>query len=123
MSAPTTIEREHYEKLIGRQITAIQWEGPEHYYAVSNADKVQLQVGDVVEFEAIFGDQFANVITVNGTRLPRASKRTQSSSTMTPNIPWEPIVVDGYDPQGNLLAHPLGGGFQLIIPPTESFLL
>ena len=26
MSAPTTIEREHYAKLIGRQITAIQWE-------------------------------------------------------------------------------------------------
>lgn len=45
-------------------------ESPEHYYAVGNADKVQLQVGDVVEFEAIFGDQFANVITVNGRRLP-----------------------------------------------------
>jgi hypothetical protein len=30
---------------------------------------VQLQVGDVVEFEAIFGDQFATVITVNGRRL------------------------------------------------------
>ena len=26
MSAPTKIEREHYAKLIGRQITAIQWE-------------------------------------------------------------------------------------------------
>jgi len=25
-SAPTKIEREHYAKLIGRQITAIQWE-------------------------------------------------------------------------------------------------
>ena len=45
-------------------------ESPEHYFAVGNADKVQLQVGDVVEFEAIFGDQFATVITVNGRRLP-----------------------------------------------------
>ena len=26
MSAPTQIEREHYAKLIGRQITAIIWE-------------------------------------------------------------------------------------------------
>ena len=26
MSAPTKIEREHYAKLIGRQITAINWE-------------------------------------------------------------------------------------------------
>ena len=26
MSVPTKIEREHYAKLIGRQITAIQWE-------------------------------------------------------------------------------------------------
>ena len=26
MSEPTNIEREHYAKLIGRQITAIQWE-------------------------------------------------------------------------------------------------
>ena len=26
MSAPTTIEREHYAKLVGRQITAIQWD-------------------------------------------------------------------------------------------------
>ena len=26
MSTPTTREREHYAKLIGRQITAIQWE-------------------------------------------------------------------------------------------------
>ena len=26
MSAPTPIEREHYAELIGRQITAIQWE-------------------------------------------------------------------------------------------------
>ena len=26
MSAPTKIEREQYAKLIGRQITAIQWE-------------------------------------------------------------------------------------------------
>jgi hypothetical protein len=26
MSAPTRIEREHYGKLVGRQITAIQWE-------------------------------------------------------------------------------------------------
>ena len=26
MSAPTSIEREHYAKLVGRQITAIQWE-------------------------------------------------------------------------------------------------
>ena len=26
MSAPTKIEREHYAKLVGRQITAILWE-------------------------------------------------------------------------------------------------
>ena len=26
MSAPTEIEREHYAKLVGRQITAILWE-------------------------------------------------------------------------------------------------
>ena len=26
MSTPTKIEREHYAKLVGRQITAIQWE-------------------------------------------------------------------------------------------------
>ena len=26
MSAPTKIEREHYAKLIGRRITAIQWD-------------------------------------------------------------------------------------------------
>ena len=45
-------------------------ESPEHYYAVGNADKVQLQVGDAVEFEAFFGDQFANVTAVNGRRLP-----------------------------------------------------
>ena len=29
MSAPTAIEREHYAKLVGRQITGIQWEGLE----------------------------------------------------------------------------------------------
>ena len=26
MSAPTAIEREHYARLVGRQITGIQWE-------------------------------------------------------------------------------------------------
>jgi hypothetical protein len=45
-------------------------ESPEHFYAVGNADKVQLQVGDAVKFEAIFGDQFANVTAVIGRRLP-----------------------------------------------------
>ena len=45
-------------------------ESPEHYYAVGNADKVRLNIGDVVEFEAVFGDQFANVIAVSGRRLP-----------------------------------------------------
>ncbi len=29
MSAPTPIERQHYAKLVGRQITAIIWEGLE----------------------------------------------------------------------------------------------
>lgn len=29
------------------------------------------------------------------------------------------LVVDGYDGSGALLAHPLGGGFQLIIPIAE----
>jgi len=45
-------------------------ESPEHFYAVGNADKVQLQVGDAVKFEAIVGDQFANVTAVIGRRLP-----------------------------------------------------
>jgi hypothetical protein len=26
MSAPTTYEREHYARLVGRQITGVQWE-------------------------------------------------------------------------------------------------
>ena len=26
MSAPTTVEREHYDKLVGRQITGVAWE-------------------------------------------------------------------------------------------------
>ena len=30
--------------------------------------------------------------------------------------PHGALVVDGYDASGALLAHPLGGGFQLIIP-------
>lgn len=29
------------------------------------------------------------------------------------------LVVDGYDALGNLLAHPLGGGFQLIVPLAD----
>jgi hypothetical protein len=29
------------------------------------------------------------------------------------------LVVDGYDASGALLAHPFGGGFQLIIPPSD----
>ena len=29
------------------------------------------------------------------------------------------LVVDGYDAQGNLLAHPLGGGLQLSVPPSD----
>ena len=29
------------------------------------------------------------------------------------------LVVDGYDAKENLLAHPLGGGVQMIIPPAE----
>ena len=29
------------------------------------------------------------------------------------------LVVDGRDASGALLVHPLGGGFQLIIPPTD----
>ena len=53
---------------VGRGLLFI--ESPEHYYAVGNADKVQLQVGDPVEFETVFGDQFANVTAVNGRRLP-----------------------------------------------------
>lgn len=53
---------------IGTGLTFI--ESPEHFYAVGNAGKVQLQVGDAVEFEAIFCEQFANVTAVNGRRLP-----------------------------------------------------
>ena len=45
-------------------------ESPEHYYAAGNADKVRLQGGDVVEFEAVFGGQFANVTALNGRKLP-----------------------------------------------------
>lgn len=45
-------------------------ESPEHYYAVGNVDKLRVQAGDEVEFEAIVGDQFANVTAVNGRRLP-----------------------------------------------------
>lgn len=45
-------------------------EGPEHYYAVGNAARVRLQIGDEVEFEATIGDQFASVTAVNGRRLP-----------------------------------------------------
>ena len=33
--------------------------------------------------------------------------------------PHGALVVDGYDASGALLAHPLGGGFQLIIPPSD----
>lgn len=29
------------------------------------------------------------------------------------------LIVDGYDASGALLAHPLGGGFQLIIPAAD----
>ena len=35
--------------------------------------------------------------------------------------PEDALVVDGYDNQGHLLAHPLGGGFQISIPLTEHF--
>ena len=45
-------------------------ERPEHFYAVGKADRVRLQIGDEVEFEATIGDQFAAVTTVNGRRLP-----------------------------------------------------
>lgn len=45
-------------------------ESPEHFYAIGNATKFRLQIGDSVEFEAIIGDQFANVIATNGRRLP-----------------------------------------------------
>jgi hypothetical protein len=45
-------------------------ESPEHYYAVANADRVRLEIGDEVEFEATIGDQFAAVTAVNGRRLP-----------------------------------------------------
>lgn len=45
-------------------------ESPEHYYAVGNAEKLRLQIGDEVEFEAIYGDQFANVTKIEGRRRP-----------------------------------------------------
>ena len=45
-------------------------ESPEHYYAVGNAEKMRLQIGDEVEFEAIYGDQFANVTKIEGRRRP-----------------------------------------------------
>lgn len=35
------------------------------------------------------------------------------------NYPEGALVVDGFDPTRNLLAHPLGGGLQLIIPPSD----
>lgn len=44
-------------------------ESPEHYYAIPQESSVSLQPGDEVEFEAIYGDQYASVISVNGRRL------------------------------------------------------
>jgi len=45
-------------------------ESPEHYYAVGNADRARLQIGDEVAFEATMGNQFATVTAVNGRRVP-----------------------------------------------------
>ena len=33
--------------------------------------------------------------------------------------PDDALVVDGYGEDGDLLAHPLGGGFQIKIPKSE----
>jgi cold shock CspA family protein len=44
-------------------------ESPGHYYAVPQDGCVPLQPGDEVEFEAIYGDQYASVTSVNGRRL------------------------------------------------------
>ncbi len=44
-------------------------EGPGHYYAVPQDRGVPLRPGDEVEFEAIYGDQYASVTSVNGRRL------------------------------------------------------
>ncbi|MEA3208550.1 MAG: hypothetical protein QOE70_1607 [Chthoniobacter sp.] len=35
------------------------------------------------------------------------------------SYPEGALVVDGFDQRGNLLAHPMGGGPQLIVPPSE----
>ena len=44
-------------------------QSPEHYYAVPTKGTVRLQPGDEVEFEAIYGDQYASVTSVNGRRV------------------------------------------------------
>ncbi len=45
-------------------------ESLEHFYAVPDAGQIRLQIGDEVEFDAIYGDQYANVTAVNGRRVP-----------------------------------------------------
>jgi hypothetical protein len=44
-------------------------ESPENYYAVPTVGTVRLQPGDEVEFEAIYGDQYASVTSVKGRRV------------------------------------------------------
>jgi cold shock CspA family protein len=44
-------------------------ESPEHYYAVPTEGTVRLQPGDEVEFETIYGDQYASATSVKGRRV------------------------------------------------------
>ena len=41
-------------------------ESPRHYYAVGNAELIDIHDGDAVEFEAVPGDKFADLLLVNG---------------------------------------------------------
>jgi hypothetical protein len=43
-------------------------EGPGHYYAADGTGPVRVQPGDEVEFEAVYGDQFARVTAIKGRR-------------------------------------------------------
>ncbi len=52
-----------------QQTSRLFVESPEHYYAVPTESTVRLQLGDEVEFEAIYGDQYASVTSVNGRRV------------------------------------------------------
>jgi cold shock CspA family protein len=61
MGVGTIVAAQHTDRLFV--------ESPEHYYAVPTEGTFRLQLGDEVEFEAIYGDQYASVTSVNGRRV------------------------------------------------------